>query len=533
MVTTPLPLSPVDIYDEADLTLINDDWYLKRFLLARNRDVDAAFQMLHETMRWRNDMYISQVRDYHFPSEFYAIGALFIYEADREGNLVLYMRIRMHHKTPELDEAERGFLVHTFNKAEKLSRGNGFAVVFDLSGAGYSNLDFPFLTFLIDFGRNHFPGSLAYILVYNLPWILSTFQKMVFAMLPPETAGKVKFATGSDIFQYIAPENTPDYIDGGMCTRNYRAVPPGSKPILDLVTHYGYSRDDYDRIYPAFRRDLEDAQRAASTKQYVDPPAHFFDSIEGVHITPLPLPSRRVRTPKQKPLQNGDDDYTPQMKRLNRVTSETSAARHSYLTISPSDREIVFIYDGSSYTAEVDVTNPSSEHVAFKILSTSPQKYYVSPFKGILLPNSALRISIVFKGLSSTDEKVIEYASQLMPSARDKFLCVATPIESSNMRQNEFNSLWKKSGNDKTIVSYKLSSRIGFTSSDNQCNQVTTSDLVKQLHSQVRQMQRKQSQLQFYILILLFLIVVSWAVLFVSIDSQYLNAVGETTRDDL
>lgn len=84
--------------------LINDDWYLKRFLLARNRNVDESFKMLDETMRWRNDMYISQVRDYHFPSEFYQIGALFIYEPDLKGNLVLYMRIRMHHKTAELDE---------------------------------------------------------------------------------------------------------------------------------------------------------------------------------------------------------------------------------------------------------------------------------------------------------------------------------------------------------------------------------------------------------------------------------------------
>lgn len=513
-----------DIYDEADLSLINDDWYLKRFLLARNRNVDAAFEMLDETMRWRNDMYISQVRDFHFPSEFYAIGALFLYEPDRQGNLVLYMRIRMHHKTPELDEPTKGFLVHTFNKAEKLSKGNGFAIVFDLTGAGYSNLDFPFLSFLINFGRNHFPGSLAYILVYNLPWILSTFQKMAFAMLPPESASKVKFATGQDIFQYISPENVPDYIDGGTCNRNYRKIAPGSKPILDLVMHYGYSKDDYDRIYPAFKKDLEEAEAAAATKQYIDPPDDFFDSIEGVHITPLPLPSRRVRTPKLKPC--GDDS----LKLIQQPTVKVS----SYLSILPNDDQVVFFYDGSCYTAELDIKNETNSYLAFKILSNSPHKYQVSPFKGILLAQSATRISIVFKSQSLKKKTLSHLTSELIPSLKDKFLCIATPINSSNMPTNEFNSLWNKNQHDQVIVSYKLRSRIGFTSSISQeFNQPSTNDMVKQLDMKIRHMQRKQTRLQVYIFILLAIAVVSWAILLASNPNGLVKSTREAAVDFL
>ena len=516
-------LLPADIYDEADLVLINDDWYLKRFLLARNRNVDQAFAMLDETMRWRNDMYISQVRDYHFPSEFYAIGALFIYEPDRQGNLVLYMRIRMHHKTAELDEPAKGFLVHNFNKAEKLSQGNGFAIVFDLSGAGYSNLDFPFLTFLINFGRNHFPGSLAYILVYNLPWVLSTFQKMVFAMLPPEASGMIKFASGSEIFKYIAPENTPDYIEGGTCGRNYRKVAPGSKPILDLVMHYGYSQADYDRIYPAFKRDLEAAETAQASREYIDPPDDFFDSIEGVEITPLPLPSRRIRTPKQRPPE--DENYTPEMRRLDKQATRSTVDRESYLTISPSSDNIVFYYDGSCYSAEIDIKNQTSGYLAFKILSTSPHKYAVSPFKGIILANSIIRVSIVLRSHDLSGKKRSPSASELMPSFKDKFLCVATPITTANMPANEFNSLWNRSEENKVILSYKLRSRIGFTAaSENECNEITAYDLVKQLDGRVRKMQRKQSQLQFWFYVLLIFTLLSWAVLFASIGSGHLSS---------
>lgn len=497
------------------MVLINDDWYLKRFLLARNRNVEQAFQMLDETMRWRNDMYISQVRDYHFPSEFYQIGALFIYEPDKQGNLVLYMRIRMHHKTAELDEPTKGFLVHNFNKAEKLSRGNGFAVVFDLTGAGYSNLDFPFLSFLIQFGRNHFPGSLSYILVYNLPWVLSTFQKMVFAMLPPEAAGIIKFASGNEIFNYIIPESTPDYIPGGKCKRNYRKVAPGSKPILDLVMHYGYSQADYDRLYPAFKKDLEEALKALEQNEYFDPPDDFFDSIEGVEITPLPLPSRRVRTPKQRPPE--DENYTPEMKRLDKQATRSTVKRESYLTISPNDENVVFYYDGSCYTAEVDIRNQTSGYLAFKILATSPQKFSVSPFKGIILPNSIIRVTIVFKPNGPSKGKKID-ASNLMPSLRDRFLCVASPIASANMSASEFNSLFSKNQEERVILSYKLTSRIGFSSSDTE-NEPSTSEVVRQLDLKVKKLQKKQSQLQFWIYMLFIFTILSWGIVFASLGN--------------
>lgn len=512
------------------MVLINDDWYLKRFLLARNRNVDQAFEMLDETMRWRNDMYISQVRDYHFPSEFYQIGALFIYEPDLQGNLVLYMRIKMHHKTAELDEPAKGFLVHNFNKAEKLSRGNGFAIVFDLTGAGYSNLDFPFLTFLIGFGRNHFPGSLSYILVYNLPWILSTFQKMVFAMLPPEAAGIIKFASGNEIFKYIAPENTPDYIPGGKCRRNFRKVAPGSKPILDLVMHYGYSQDDYDRLYPAFQKDLEEAQKALSVNQYYDPPDDFYDSIEGVEITPLPLPSRRVRTPKQRPPE--DENYTPEMKRLDKQATKSTVKRESYLTISPSVDNVVFYYDGSCYSAEVDIKNQTSGYLAFKILSTSPQKYSVSPFKGIILPNSLIRVTIMLKPNESKVKKSNISGANLMPSLKDRFLCVATPIASANMSASEFNSLWAKNQEDKVILTYKLTSRIGFTSNDSQTKELSTSEVVKQLDMKVKKLQQKQSQLQIWVYLLLLMILFSWGFFLASLGNGINESILRQTIPD-
>ena len=432
-----------DIYDEADLALIADDWYIKRFLLAKNRDVEAAFKMLDETMRWRNDMFISQIRDYHFPSEFYKIGGLFPYEPDNEGNVVLYMRIRMHHKVLELEEPTRGFVVHNFNKTEKLSRGQGFAIVFDLTGAGYSNLDTPFLTFLINFGRNHFPGSLCYILVYNLPWVLSAMQKVAFAMLPPEAAGIIKFASGSDIFKYIPPENVPDYIPGGLCRRNFRSVAPGAKPILDLVLTYGYTHETYDRIFPTFKRDLDEAAAVLAIKTYDDPPEGFFDDITGVEITPLPLPSKRVRVPKERPEEQEE-------KSIQLFPPVKTEGRDRILSFFPTDI-LDFVYDGTSYVSELDLKNQTDTLIAYKVLSTNPKNYRVSPYKGILLPNSSLRITLM-----NVRSDGIRF--------KEKFMLVAKKVDNSKMSAQEFRRIWST---DKHLIhTFKLSARLAHDSSD-------------------------------------------------------------------
>lgn len=451
-----------DVYDDADVHLVSDDWYLKRFLLANNRNVEAAFKMLDDTMRWRNDMYISQIRDYHFPCEFYKIGGLFPYLPDKKGNLVVYMRVKMHHKCAELDEPIKGFLVHTFNKAEKLCKGQGFALVFDLTGLSYSNVDLPFLSFLITFGGKHFPGSLVYILVYNLPWLFSAMQKVVFAMLPEEATGIIKFAKGDQIFNYIDAENVPDYIPGGECKRNFRSVAPGSKPILDLVTAYGYTQETYDRLYPEFKKDLDESEEVLSTRIYEEPPPGYFDDPTGVEWAPLPLPSKRVRTPKKRPI---EDEVIDKFEPLSPPVVDVGAKRpfvggnddeifkkvkmplSSGLSIFPSDvLSFSQVPEGGNYSCDLDLRNNTSSLMAYNILSTNPKCYRVAPYKGILPPSTSIRVTIVNVSING-------------PGLRDKFRVDSTPVDVAKMSATEFRKLWSQSKRQ-SITTYKLTTSV-------------------------------------------------------------------------
>lgn len=490
-----------------------DDWFIKRFILARNRDTKAAFEMLHETMKWRRDLFVAEVRDFHFPSEFYKIGALFTYEPDREGNLVLYMRIRMHKKISELEEPTKGFLVHNFNKAERIARGNGFVIVFDLNGAGLGQLDLPFLNFLVTFGRNHFPGSLSYILVFNLPWVLSAFQKVAFAMLPQEMVEKIRFARGKEIFDYIAPENVPDYIDGGKCKRNFRAIAPACQPIMSLLTGYGYSQADYDRIIPSFQKDLDEADRALATNTYQDPPAFFFDSVDGVEITPLPLPSQRVHKKKNDSLQ---------VKQTS-VSDETDAKRlkksiDTLLSITPSNT-ITFVHEAGSLLGEFDAKNLTSKPVAFKVQSNNPSSYSVSPRLGILLPNASLRFTV----------KLLTQADCLL---KDKFLVVALPLPDNvtTMSAAQFYKLWLEQSSN--VHSYKLT---GFVVQETVCSEVDGTQQeqvkdesfglqVKRLVKKIGRLEASQSRL--WLLVTLLVLMVGFLLTVLVADEFYQIKLG-------
>lgn len=495
-----------DIYSEEDLSLIVDDWYIKRFLLAANRDVEETFNRLDMTMKLRHQHSISAIRDYHFPSEFYLMGGLFIYELDKGGTITMFMRIRMHRKVPELEEPIKGFLVHTINKADIMAKRQGFGMIFDLTGVGYSNVDLSFLSFLINTVRSHFPYAVSYIIVYNLPWIVAGLQKVVYAMLPEGATNLIKFAYGKDIFNYIDPSNVPDYLEGGLCRRNYRKIAPGSRPILDVMTHYGYGRDVYDRVYPTFQRDLEETAQALQDKEYDDPPPGYFDDFKEGDWCPFPLPSRRHLMKTSLPAKkrsatfdvNGNEvDIEPalakRMKKMKRTKTEL-------MTIFPPDL-VSFVFDGKAYVAEVDLANKTNQLVAYKILSNKAINYSVTSFKGILLPRSAIRVTITFSGHSSL---------LTMPSTKDKFLFLSSVVATDKMSAKELNLLWKNADNE--VCSRKMLSRIAFVMSDHDSTDSGTSlpDQLRMVDRQLRQLEANYTRLWLLFCLLLILTVALW-----------------------
>ncbi|XP_074599476.1 motile sperm domain-containing protein 2-like [Brevipalpus obovatus] len=395
-------LAEKESFYEADYDkLMSDDWYVKRFFLARNRNEDEAFKMIVDAMRWRKSIKVRDIKDYTFPREFYAIGGLFVYEPDKNGYPTVYIRVKMHRKIPELEEMSRQFLIHTLNKADLIAQGNGIAIVFDVSGAGYKNLDMDNLKFLISCGTSYFPVGVKYILILNVPWAFNAFRRMALSFLPEQWFGLLRFASGDEVYKYIDRENLPDYLNG-TCIRNYYACPQHSPSLSEVVTDYGYTQSDIDRILPQYTDFLQEAAKALAKSKYKDPDAHFFDQKETIP----------AKEEKEKEVRKEHE--------LESFTRLLDIVPNSVITYDPLDQ---------AYVASLLIYNPNSRPVAFKVQSTNPKNYAVSHPFGIVLATSILVVKIRFNDKNE-------------PSKRDRFKVIGLLVEDDQMKRGKFNQIW-------------------------------------------------------------------------------------------
>lgn len=493
--------NPDKVNERDKIKLATDEWYLKRYLLARNRKVEDTMDMLKKTMDWRNEFGIHISEDAMFPLEFYKIGALFPYENDKQGNLVLYLRIKYHRKINEMVEVEKHFLVHTFEKIDRITNGQGLVIIFDCQGAGYANCDVEFLQFLITCATEHAPIGLKYIIVYKLPWVLNAFWSIARKLLPAYLANRIKFCDETSILELIDKENLPDFMEG-TCRRNYRWIPPGCPSVFKLANAYGITDAEIEKILPQFQSLLDEADELMARSDYDDPPETITKYVNNAKTAPnllsdLALCSMGIGSTSltvAQLQQAGEADNLI----VDRKSIEDSS---SIIRLFPHEF-IEFVYDAfnDTFHANVTIFNPSQNNsLAFKLMSNRPSNYSVKPSRGILAPNNSVTISIVLLN----EHK-----------ATDKFLIVAQPLEGEirSISAAQFNSLWSTNNNaQSTLIRNHTNIKLG-----SYIRKIVTSPAIQstiknpQLHELIttcRSLKRRQSLSIIINLILLIIII--------------------------
>ncbi|CAL4141164.1 unnamed protein product, partial [Meganyctiphanes norvegica] len=122
------------------------------------------------------------------------------------------------------------------------------------------------------------------------------------------------------------------------------------------------------------------------------------------------------------------------------------------LDIQPNE-ELMFNSCSVGAAANITISNPSETTVAFKIKTTSPEKYRVRPSLGILEGGRHQDISVSLNDNSS--------ATQLV---RDKFLVMAVHAQSDNLNSQEVSQLFR-TGSKEDVFEVRL--RVGVAAADN------------------------------------------------------------------
>ncbi|KAG4944671.1 hypothetical protein AAZX31_17G236800 [Glycine max] len=197
------------------------DSCFKRYLEARNWNVDKSKKMLEETLRWRSTYKPEEIRWHEVAIEG-ETGKL--YRAnfhDRQGRNVLILRPGMQNTT-SMENQLRHLVYLLENAMLNLPPGQEqMSWLIDFTGWSITNnVPLKLARETINILQNHYPERLAIAFLYNPPRVFEAFWKIVKYFLDNKTFQKVKFVYPKNkdsvelMKSYFDEENLPKELGG-------------------------------------------------------------------------------------------------------------------------------------------------------------------------------------------------------------------------------------------------------------------------------------------------------------------------------
>ncbi|RWS03131.1 motile sperm domain-containing protein 2-like protein [Dinothrombium tinctorium] len=254
-----------DLYDKKDAEKLTSKSFILRYMERQKGDQNKTVEMMKLALKKRKERNWLLDDDSEVPLEFYKIGACFIYNEDKEGNPVLYMRVKYYRMIPELRKPMENFVVWMMYKADEMGAKKGeeygWTIVFDLTGVSMAQYDLPELLFLIQTFIDYFPAGLKQVYVNNIPWIFKPLVSVVLQFIPNEWKGLIKFTKKDEIFKYIEKKNVPKFL-GGTCKKSYREVPEGSRSVMEVskeqLDYYNVNEKKVEQILKIYEKMIQE-----------------------------------------------------------------------------------------------------------------------------------------------------------------------------------------------------------------------------------------------------------------------------------
>ncbi|CAI7625097.1 unnamed protein product [Penicillium bialowiezense] len=246
-------ITPTELRTGVLDTLKHDhpDAMMLRFLRARKWDVPKAFAMMMEAIVWRvKEMHVDddvmakgelhalkQTKNKSSTSEQKAgtdflsqmrMGKSYVHGVDRVGRPIVVVRVRLHKPGAQTEESLERYIVHVIESVRLTlaSPVETAAVLFDMTGFGLSNMEYPPVKFILKCFEANYPESLGIMLIHNAPWVFSGIWRLIRGWMDPEIAAKVQFTNSvSDLEKFIPKDQIVKEM-GGAEDWSYQYIEP-------------------------------------------------------------------------------------------------------------------------------------------------------------------------------------------------------------------------------------------------------------------------------------------------------------------
>ncbi|KAK6149843.1 hypothetical protein DH2020_017368 [Rehmannia glutinosa] len=195
-----------------------DDLMIRRFLRARDLDVEKASAMLLKYLKWRIEFVPN---GFISPSEIandLAHKKLFMQGYDKTGRPIIVV-FAARHKPTTVEEFKR-FVTFTLDKiCSRMPSGHEkFTAIADLDRWGYANSDIRGYLAALSILQDCYPERLGRLFIINAPYVFMTAWKMVYPFIDKNTKKKIMFVENnkmqSTLLQDIDESQLPNSFGG-------------------------------------------------------------------------------------------------------------------------------------------------------------------------------------------------------------------------------------------------------------------------------------------------------------------------------
>nr|CAH7753987.1 unnamed protein product [Callosobruchus chinensis] len=313
----------------------SDDW-LRRFILHQESDVKKALEMLWTSVKWRKDNNVNDINESNVRMDILCSGGFFPHGADIDGCMLLVFKCKKHTKGVTKMEELQKCIIYWFERVERMVDGKMITLFFDMEGCGLSNMDMELIQYLIGLFKEYYPYFLNYILIFEMPWILSTAFKVIKSWLPEKAVQKIKFVSKKDIKTFV--------------------------PLDQALTCWGGTNTYEFSFLP---------EPAPETEKV---------SVASPNFT---TPNNR----KQVHFVDG------QMSEISAGNGDRDTDGGS-LKVSPTGI-VSFVREANELVSTLELQNTdTSTHLSYKLKTTSPEKFRVKPSMGFLAPGESATVTL-------------------------------------------------------------------------------------------------------------------------------------------
>ncbi|KAL3818746.1 hypothetical protein ACJIZ3_004651 [Penstemon smallii] len=195
-----------------------DDLMIRRFLRARDLDVEKALSMLLKYLNWRKEFVPNGfISPSEIPNDL-AQNKLFIQGHDKTGRPIAVV-FAARHRATSVDEFKR-FVTFTLDKicARMPSGHEKFTAIADLEGWGYVNSDIRGYLAALSILQDCYPERLGKLFIIHVPYIFMTAWKMIYPFIDKNTKKKIIFVENkklqSTLLQDIDVSQLPEAFGG-------------------------------------------------------------------------------------------------------------------------------------------------------------------------------------------------------------------------------------------------------------------------------------------------------------------------------